>query len=482
MKANGLLLPMCFVTTPTFGKEAHSVKRCIGKRRAYFERISGILRESPLSALRQMLPDNDILSACGEVGHRYRNRVYDPVVTVFHYLLQAIQREESFAASWQELWANAALDLGLGNVPFSSSALSQARSRMSLSALEILVRRALAVKEQDSSTWQGFRLLALDCTTVSMPREKELFEHFGVHKARRTTVRYPLGTFSSLLAVKSSHLVDYRFGPFDPGEMKTAIPLLDNLKKGDLLLADRHFAGSPTLARTCVKGADFLMRKHGRLLVEKLHINKRLGPKDFLVEIPMSKIASQNDPSLPGSVTVRIFKASWMSPSGKRVREWFVTSLKDREQFPPTMLARLYHERWRSETSYLEFKVFFHADVLRSKTVTNITKEFTAHVLAYQLLRRLVAEAAKKHKKKPVQLSVLHAARWVISFSARMSKAPAWKLPLIYQALLDAIATTEVDIRLGRSEPRAITRERKHYPRLKITRSEWRQLYLKETG
>jgi len=100
--------------------------RCIGKRKAYFERISRILRESPLSALRQMLPDKEILSACREVGHRYRNRLYDPVVTVFHFLVQAIQREESFAASWQELWTNAASEMGMGKRLFNSSALSQA--------------------------------------------------------------------------------------------------------------------------------------------------------------------------------------------------------------------------------------------------------------------------------------------------------------------------------------------------------------------
>jgi len=338
------------------------------------------------------------------------------------------------------------------------------------------------VKGESFSTWEGLRLLALDATTVSMPREEELFEHFGAHKARTTTVRYPLGTFCSLLAVGSSLLVDHRFGPFDPGEIKTAKPLLDNLKEGDLLLADRHFAGSPTLARIYARGADFLMRKNGRLLVEKLHVIKRLGRNDFLAEIPMNKSAARKDPSLPSSVAVRLFKATWRSPTGKRVREWFVTSLKDRKRFPPAMLACLYHQRWRSETSYLEFKVFFHADVLRSKTVANVQKEFAAHVLAYQLVRRLMVEAAKKHNKKPTQISFLHAARWVMSVSARMSAAPVWRLPIIYQRLLDAIASTEVDIRPGRVEPRALTREWKHYPHLRTTRAEWRQQYLKETA
>src|SRR3972149_4083408 len=182
---------MCSVTEITQEKEAHLMHR-IGKRKEYFERIAEILRESPLSALGQMLPDREILNACQEVGHRFRNRLYDPVVSVFHFLLQAIQREESFAASWQELWTNAASEVGLEKRLFNSSALSQARSRTPQAALELLVRRACAVKGESFSMWEGLRLLALDSTTVSMPRGEEPFEHFGAPKARTTTVRHPL--------------------------------------------------------------------------------------------------------------------------------------------------------------------------------------------------------------------------------------------------------------------------------------------------
>jgi hypothetical protein len=62
--------------------------------------------------------------------------------------------------------------------------------------------------------------------------------------------------------------------------------------------------------------------------------------------------------------------------------------------------------------------------VLRSKTVDNIEKEFEAHVLAYQLVRRLMAAAAEKHDAKPTQISFLNAARAVVRFSHHMAAAP----------------------------------------------------------
>ena len=99
----------------------------------------------------------------------------------------------------------------------------------------------------------------------------------------------------------------------------------------------------------------------------------------------------------------------------------------------------------------------------------NIYKEIAAHVLAYQVIRRLIVAAAQKHHKNPTKISFLNAARWVIHFSHRMAAAPARLLPRLYRALLDAIASCDVDVRPGRLEPRALTREWKHYPRLRIT-------------
>jgi hypothetical protein len=349
--------------------------------------------------------------------------------------------------------------------------------------IEFLASQACArTREVEVERWRGLRLWALDCSTVSMPREAELFAHFGAHRARTTTVRYPLATVAALLSVGNSLVADYRFGPFDPGEHSTARPLLRNLGPGDLLLADRHFVGSPFLARVRASGADFLMRKNARLKVSNLPVIRRLGRNDFITEIPMNKRARKADAALPDKVRVRIFKAHWTTPAGEKLSEWFVTSLEDPVRYKRVALARLYHERWQIETSYLEFKQLFHADVLRSKTVANIYKEFAAHVLAYQLLRLLIQSAAEKHHKNPTEISVLHAARWVMSFSHRMAALSVWSLPFVYQRLLDAIASCEIDVRPGRLEPRAIARERKHYPRLRISRTEWRQRRLGGTG
>lgn len=453
-----------------------TTRKVIGTPEARLEEIQRILREGPLVPLRQMLTDEDIYAICREAKYEFRERLLGPVVTVFQFLLQAIHREESFAATCPALTAPLISAFHATTVQLSSSATSQARSRLPRRVLEDLVLGAcLSDSEPAFEYWKGLRLVALDCATVSMPSEAELFAYFGRARARKTTINFPLATMSTLLAVGTSLVLSHNFGPYDRGEHQTAIPLLKELGPGDLLLADRHFAGSPTLARLLAQGVDFLMRKNARLIVERLPVLKRLGRQDFITEIPMDKAARKKDPTLPPTVRVRIFKAHWRAPSGEWLSGWFVTSLKNARKFRPAKLAKLYHRRWQIETSYLEFKVTFHGAILRSKTVDNIHKEFLAHLLAYQLLRRMMLDAARKHHLQPTQISFLNAARWVLCFAAIMRGAPATMLPALYQDLLDAIALTIIDVRPGRLEPRALARECKHYLYVRIPRSLWRK-------
>lgn len=463
------------------------MKRAIVHRAEDAAEIRRLLRESPLAAIRQMLTDRDILDACRACGHRYRDRRYGPVVTVLHYTAQAIRREDSFASTWQELFTPVAaecpeLDLGQAQ----PSGLTHARERLPVGVLTILAQQACRrTKDVVPPRWRGLTVSAVDCSTISMPDGPALHSFFGtpkVKKGRQRKARYPAGTLAVLLQVGSSLIRDWRFGRYDPGELTTAGPLIEHLGPGDLLLADRRFSGGPFLARLTCQACDWLMRLHQRVKVENLPVIRRLGKDDFITELPVSKSARRKDPGLPDKVRVRIFKATWQAPDGRRFTEWFVTSLLDPKRFKKRAMAKLYHQRWRLETSYLEFKQTLGAAVMRSKTVANVIKELTAHVLGYQLIRRLMCAAAEKHGLKPTQISFLNAARWVEHFSHRMAAAPAWKLPILFERLLDCLATTPVDVRPGRLEPRALSRETHRYPWRTLPRHKWRQQQLRQAG
>ena len=460
------------------------VSTSIVQRRPSAQEVRTAIRQAPLVAIRELLPDRQILEACRRCGHRFRQRQFDPVVTVLHFVAQGLAREESFASTWQELFTPLLAEFPqVGLAEKDDSGLTHARARLPRQVLEGLAREACRRGEElpESRVW-GLRLRALDCSSVSMPDEPALQRHFGTNRCRTGACRYPLATFACLLSVGTSLIRAWRLGPFDKGELKTAAPLLDSLGPEDLLLGDRRFAGAGFLAQVRQRQSHFLMRKHQLLKVEKLPVLRRLGKDDFLTELTVSQQARAKDPSLPEKLPVRIFLGTWKTEAGEKVSEWFVTSLEDAAKYKKGKLARLYYRRWQIETSYLEFKQLFHADVLRSKTVNNIYKELAAHVLAYQLTRQLMVQAAVKHGREPTRLSFLNAARWVVHFSHRMAAAPARRLPALYQRLLDAIASCPIDVRPGRLEPRMISRGPKHYPARRIPRALWRAQRLKEAA
>lgn len=129
------------------------------------------------------------------------------------------------------------------------------------------------------------------------------------------------------------------------------------------------------------------------------------------------------------------------------------------------------------ETLIEELKIWVSADILRSKTVEGIFKEIHARVIGLNLTHWLILRAARKHRKEVSRLSVSAALRLTTTYSLKMSAAPVWQLPHLYDELLEHIASSAVPNRPDRIEPRMIKRETKYYPALKISRQEWRDLY-----
>ena len=296
------------------------MNRPIVHRKEDAEEIRRVLRESPLAALRQMVTDQDILDACEACGHRYRDRRYGPVVTVLHFIAQAISREDSFASTWQQLFTPVAAEFSeLELDQANPSGLTHARERLPVGVMTYLARQACRqTPEAPPPRWRRLTLYALDCSVLSMPDEPALHAHFGRAKVKDGQARYPAATLATLLQVGSSLIHDWRFGPYDPGELSTAAPLIEHLGRGDLLLADRRFAGAPFLARLAGRSCDWLMRKHQRINPKKLPVICRLGRNDFITELPVSRSARAKDPALPEKVRVRMFKASWTSPDGRK--------------------------------------------------------------------------------------------------------------------------------------------------------------------
>ena len=138
----------------------------------------------------------------------------------------------------------------------------------------------------------------------------------------------------------------------------------------------------------------------------------------------------------------------------------------------------LYRARWHNELDLRSLKSAMQMGELRCKTPELVRKEVWTHILAYNLIRTVMAQAAARHGVAPRTISftgamqTMEAFQPLLEFGAAQDAASRLRL---YHELLDAIATHKVGDRPDRYEPRVKKRRRNHYGWLTETRAEMKR-------
>jgi hypothetical protein len=423
-----------------------------------------------------------IESLCRELGHTWRDRVLTPVVTVHAFLLQVLH-------------GNTACDhvphLMGGN--FTGEAYGQARRRLPLELFQRLLAAvigSLASCRDEAQRWCGHRVWLLDGSSCSMPDTPELQEAFGQPGAQKPGCGFPVAHLLTLFHAGTGLLQKVLTAPLRTHDLAQAWQMHPELAAGDVLVADRGFCSFAHLAQLLASGFFGVFRLHQKTIVSfrkgRLHIPPRprhkmwkgvkglprsrwvrwLGRRDQLVEYfkptqPPKWITAQAYAALPAAIVVRELRFAIALPGMRTKEVTLVTTLLDAERYPAAELAQLYFDRWQVEVNLRHLKQTLHLDVLRSKTVAGVHKELCMIALAYNLVRLVMVEAARRQQVQPDRVSFLDALRWLTN--AR----PGAALPKlrVYRVR-------------RRAEPRVRKRRPKGYPLMKRPRAELRKALL----
>jgi hypothetical protein len=448
--------------------EADMNNKEIEWRKRKLEQEKRNLQSGQLNGFRELLPDELIYEMCRESDYDFRDRRFTPVVTVFHMISAGIHREGSFQSAWHMAGQSGA-----------SGSLAKCRKRLPLEVWKKLDQRIVDQIHNEATAadrWKGHRMVGVDGTCVSMPDEPGLAIYFGRANTYHGESRFPLARTTLVFDLKTLTTVDHETGPYQTGETDLLRQMLPKLRSGDVMVADRHYAGANLYWEYQNAGVYFITRIHQALNVDGLEVLKDFGSGGKVVQLPIHETHRKKNPKMPESILIRLIRMS-AKIEGKNETFWIATSLLDPIKYPAQEVQGWLKQRWRVETLIEELKVWVGADVLRSKTVKGVMKEIHARVIGLNLTHWLILRAARKHHKKASRLSVSAALRLTVSYSLKMSTAPAWQLPHLYDALLEHIAFSQVPERPDRIEPRMIKRETKYYPALKISRQEWRNLH-----
>lgn len=425
------------------------------------------LESGQLTALRELLPDEVLQEICEECHYEFRSRMLTPLVTIFHMISAGISRDGSFRSAWH-----------LSGQSGRSGSLAKARQRLPQAVWQKLDQWMIQEIDKENASeyqWRGHRMIGVDGTCVSMSDEPSLVEHFGRCNTRHGYSRFPLARITLAFDLKTLVTISHNAGGYKRAEGELLRPLLSKFQSGDVLVGDRHFAGANLYWEYGKAGVNFITRTHHQLQVDRLKVVEIFNSKDKIVQLPFSPQHRRQNPHLPKFILVRLIQAT-VKIKGKKETFWIATSLLDAHQYPAQEIQEWLKKRWKVETLIEELKIWLNADVLRSKTPDGIYKELYARIIGLNLIHWLILKSAQKHNHEPERMSLSAALRLAIAYSLKMSLAPPCLLPSLYETLLDHIAFSIVPYRPDRMEPRMIKRERKHYPKLKTLRAEWRNM------
>jgi len=412
----------------------------------------------------------------------FRDRLFAPLVTLWVFLSQVLDPDHSCRAAVARFLAWRAAR-GLAPCSADTGAYCKARGRLPEGVLARLTR-ATGRQPQDQAPavwrWNGRTLKVVDGTTVSMPDTPANQQAFPQSRSQKAGVGFPLARLVVLFSLAVGTVLDAALGRYQgkqTGETALFHTLHTSLETGDVLLADRYYGSYWELALAQQRGADMVCRLHQRRKVD-FRRGRRLGPEDHVVVWTKPARPAWMDEAtyaaLPATLAVREVRIRVQRP-GYRTRVLVVaTTLLDPEEFPRQDIAILYRIRWYAELDLRALKQTLQMDILRGQTPEMVRKEVWAHLLAYNLVRGLMAQAAQEAGLVPVQLSFKGAVQTVNAFAAVLWTATAEELEAIASRLREALATHRVNERPHRYEPRKRKRRPKGYPLLNEPRSQAR--------
>jgi hypothetical protein len=442
------------------------------------------------------LPFTDVLSegvvsqAMTAINVIWLDRIYSPLVTLWVFLGQALSADSSCRAAVARLIAHR-LSRGQRACSAETGAYCQARKRLPeefFAETARLTGRALQAKVDPEWLWKGRRVYAYDGATVTMPDTPENQAAYPQPVIQRPGLGFPMARLAAVFSLACGAVVDLgisRYAGKGQSELGMLRTLMNVFQPGDVMLGDRMMCAWTEMVMLQQREVDCICRLKRNRRAD-FRRGTRLGPGDHIVVWPKPQkprtIDRKTYAALPESLTVRECRVH-VEQRGFRMRSLLIaTTLLDADEFTKDDLAQLYRARWNAELDLRSLKQTLQMDMLRCKSPELVRKEIWTHILAYNLIRTIMAQAATKHGVEPRTISfkaaiqTLEAFQPVIAIQGQRDASLRWRL---YEQLLDAVAVHRVADRPGRFEPRRRKQPHRKHEYLNVPRHELKRLMAK---
>ena len=433
-------------------------------------RIQSYAKTSDSYAFFNLLTAPEFLDTVESLLPEHRERLFPPTETLSMFLAQAMSADRSC----QQAINDTAVKRLMGGLPTCSTqtgAYCRARQRLPLemiSTLACYTGRVMTERTPDTWNWRGRPVRLVDGATVALPDTPDNQAVYPQPNSQKPGLGFPQCRLVGIICLASGAVLDAAMGSCQgkgSDEQSLLRSMLDTLESGDILLGDAFYATYFLLCALQQRGVDGVFEQQGsRRRSTDFRRGQRLGQRDHVIELCKPKI-----------------KPAWMSqadydqaPERVKVRELYtggkilMTTLLCPKHTPKAALKRLYQDRWHVELDLRNIKTTLGMEMLSCRTPAMAEKEIWVYLLAYNLIRLLMAQAALLADLLPRQLSFKHTLQLWIAWRHRGAGSDDDdKLA----GLFILIAQQQVGKRPGRIEPRALKRRPKPFPRLTKPRS-----------
>lgn len=401
----------------------------------------------------------------------HRERVFPPTTTLAMFLSQALHADRSCQRVVNEA-AVARLLKGSPTCSTFTGGYCRARQRLPLRMVSSLVRLTATLADQkipDNWRWQGRSVRIVDGTTVTMPDTPANQETYPQQRSQKPGLGFPISRIVGVTCLASGMVINAAMGPYKgKGGSEHALfrTLLPHLEHDDILLGDALYGSYYVLAECLERGIDVVFQQNGgRKRTTDFRRGKRLGSRDHLVRIkkPAQRpdwMSAEHFRHLPAEIVIREVAMG---------DKTLITTLNDATQVPREALKALYQSRWHVELDIRNIKTTLGMETLTCKTPEMAEKEMWVYLLAYNLIRILMAQSAMLSDVLPRTLSFKHTLQLWNAWGSRRTSCYTQSDLVEFFGL---IAQRHVGNRPGRVEPRAVKRRPKPTPLLTRPRHE----------
>lgn len=437
-----------------------------GSNRHQQGRISQHARSIHSYDFFNLLTGPELLERVEQEAPPHRERLYTPMNTLSLFMAQALSPDPSCQYTVNRHAVERVAN-GLAPCSTHTGAYCKARLRLPEEMVSTLVHetgRLIAAQASSAWWWQERRVKLVDGTTVTMPDTPANQARYPQQRNQKPGLGFPIARVVGLLCAATGAILDAAIGPYygkTGSEHALFRQLLGGIAAGDLILADRYYCAYFVIALLRAQGADVVFQQHQRRKTD-FRKGRRLGAKDHVVIWNKPKIR-------PDWLSQELYDAC---PDTQELRELkvkskvLVTTLLSSAGASRRALGELYVSRWNVELDLRNIKTTLGMEVLHCQTPEMNEKQLWVYLLAYNLIRLLMARSARHADVQPRQLSFKHTLQLWLAWSH--NGAPGHEH---VELLFVLIAQQRVADRPGRIEPRAIKRRPKPFPLLMTTRS-----------